>query len=328
MDREKRTGEISPAAAVVGSTGGGKSALALAICERHGGELVSVDSMQVYRTMDIGTAKPTREEQARVRHHMIDVCAPDTPYSAADYAPAALAAAREIAGRGNLPVFCGGTGLYLDSVLRGGAPEETASDAAVREALQAELAAVGAHALHEHLRAVDPESADVIHENNTRRVIRALEVYEVSGKPKSVWDRESRAALPALPLVAVGLYYHDRDLLYKRIDRRVDEMLRAGLLDETERLWRAGVFEKNTTAAAAIGYKELLGVLTGKESLADATARLKTATRRYAKRQITWFSAKPYVLPLYCDSEDGTPKLQSALVAEVEALLREGGVRV
>ena len=159
-------------------------------------------------------------------------------------------------------------------------------------------------------------------------MIRALEVFEVSGKPKSVWDRESRDVPPAVALVTVGLYYHDRDLLYKRIDRRVDEMLRAGLLDETERLWRAGVFEKNTTAAAAIGYKELLGALTGKESLADATARLKTATRRYAKRQITWFSAKPYVLPLYCDSEDGTPKLQSALVAEVEALLREGGVRV
>ena len=139
MDKEKRTDEISPAAAVVGSTGGGKSALAMALCERHGGELVSVDSMQVYRTMDIGTAKPTKEEQARVRHHMIDVCAPDTPYSAADYAPAALAAVGEITARGNLPVFCGGTGLYLDSVLRGGAPEETASDMAVRETLHAEL---------------------------------------------------------------------------------------------------------------------------------------------------------------------------------------------
>ena len=133
---------------------------------------------------------------------------------------------------------------------------------------------------------------------------------------------------PAVALVTVGLYYHDRDLLYKRIDRRVDEMLRAGLLDETERLWRAGVFEKNTTAAAAIGYKELLGVFAGEESLADATTRLKTATRRYAKRQITWFSAKPYVLPLYCDGEDGTPKPLSALVAEAEALLREGGVQV
>lgn len=328
MDKEKRTDEISPAAAVVGSTGGGKSALAMALCERHGGELVSVDSMQVYRTMDIGTAKPTKEEQARVRHHMIDVCAPDTPYSVADYAPAALAATGEIRARGNLPIFCGGTGLYLDSVLRGGAPEETASDMAVREALHAELAADGAHALHERLRAVDAESADTIHENNTRRVIRALEVYEVSGKPKSVWDRESRAVPPAVALVTVGLFYHDRDLLYKRIDRRVDEMLRAGLLDETERLWRAGVFEKNTTAAAAIGYKELLGVFAGEESLADATARLKTATRRYAKRQITWFSAKPYVLPLYCDGEDGTPKPLSALVAEAEALLREGGVQV
>ena len=328
MDKEKQPYEMSPAAAVVGSTGSGKSALAMALCERHGGELISVDSMQVYRTMDIGTAKPTAAEQARVPHHMIDVCAPEVPYSAADYAPAALAAARDIAARGHLAVFCGGTGLYLDSVLRGGEPAATAADADVRARLLAELAACGAHEMHARLRAVDAESADAIHENNTRRVLRALEVYLVSGKPKSVWDRESRAAPPALPLVTVGLFYRDRDLLYRRIDARVDEMLREGLLDETERLLDAGIFEKNTTAAAAIGYKELLGALRGEEPLADAVERLKTATRRYAKRQITWFAAKPYVLPLYCDGEDGCMKPQEALVAECEALLRAHGVRL
>lgn len=298
----------------------------MALCERNGGELISVDSMQVYRTMDIGTAKPTAEERARVPHHMVDICDPHTPYSAADYAAEALAAARAVAARGRLPVFCGGTGLYLDSVLRGGEPAKTASDAAVRARLDAELAALGAVAMHARLREVDPESADAIHVNNTKRVLRALEVYLVSGRPKSVWDSESRMRPPALPMVTVGLFYHSRDLLYRRIDARVDDMLRAGLVEETERLWRAGVFDSNATAAAAIGYKELLGFLCGKETLADAIVRLKTATRRYAKRQITWFSAKPYVLPLFCDGEDGKPKPFAALVAECEALLRDGGL--
>lgn len=298
----------------------------MAICERHGGELISVDSMQVYRTMDIGTAKPTLKEQARVPHHMIDICDPRMLYSAADYAASALAAAKAVSARGRLPVFCGGTGLYLDSALRGGAPAQTASDAAVRARLDAELAASSADAMHARLRAIDPESADAIHANNTKRVLRALEIYIVSGRPKSVWDRESRMHPPVLPLVTAGLFYHNRDLLYRRIDARVDDMLRAGLVEETERLWRAGVFDCNATAAAAIGYKELLDFLDGKETLDDAVARLKMATRRYAKRQITWFSAKPYVLPLYCDGEDGRPKPFSALVAECEAILRRGGL--
>ena len=287
--------QIRRSAAIVGSTASGKSALALAVAKALGGEIISVDSMQVYRKMDIGTAKPTAAERAAVPHHMIDICDPETPYSCADFAVGALHCAAEITARGNLPIFCGGTGLYLDSVLRGGAPDETAAD-------------------------------DAIHENNTKRVIRALEVALVSGKPKSAWDKESREKKPALDLVTVGLFYHDRSLLYRRIERRVDEMLAAGLLEETERLLRDGVFETNATAAGAIGYKELLGALTGKERLDEAVERLKTATRRYAKRQITWFSAKPYVLPLWCDDGEGREKPFETILSECLALFSANGV--
>ena len=305
MDRNELPYEGIKSLAVVGSTASGKSALALAAAKAFDGEIVSVDSMQIYRTMDIGTAKPTAEELAAVRHHMIDVCDPFSPMSAADYATEALAAAKEIAARGKLPIFCGGTGLYLDAIMRGDAPKETASDEKIRAELLAFAEEQGAEALHARLAAVDAESAAATHYNNVKRVARALEVYLVSGKPKSVWDAESKAIPKAIEPFTVALCYHNRATLYERIDRRVDEMLRLGLLEETERLLAAGVFEANGTAAAAIGYKELLPALRGEKSLAEAVEELKTATRRYAKRQITWFSAKDFVHPLWCDTEDG-----------------------
>ena len=304
MDRNEQAGKIK-SLAIVGSTASGKSALALAAAKHFDGEILSVDSMQVYCGMDIGTAKPTAPEQAEVRHHLIDICDPHAPFSAADFAPMALACAKEVASRGKLPIFCGGTGLYLDSLMRGNAPSETASDETVRGELRHFAEQNGAHALHLRLAAVDPESADAIHENNVKRVIRALEVYLVSGKPKSVWDAESRQIPKAIEPLVIGLAYHNRDLLYRRIDRRVDEMLASGLLEETKRLYEAGVFSANSTAAAAIGYKELLPVIRGEQPLPAAAETLKRATRRYAKRQMTWFSAKEYVLPLRCDTEDG-----------------------
>ena len=315
MDRTEQITEIK-SLAIVGSTASGKSALALAAAKRLDGEILSVDSMQVYRGMDIGTAKPTAFEQAAVRHHLIDICDPLTPFSAADFAPMALACAKEVAARGKLPIFCGGTGLYLDSLMRGDAPSETASDAHVRAELSAFAEQNGAHALHLRLAAVDPESAAAIHENNVKRVIRALEVYQVSGKPKSVWDAESRQRPKAIEPTVIGLCYHHRELLYTRIDARVEAMLEMGLLAETERLEAAGVFAANSTAAAAIGYKELLPAIRGEVPLAEAVEELKRATRRYAKRQMTWFSAKEYVLPLWCDTEDGEMKPFEAIFDE------------
>ena len=281
--------------AVVGPTASGKSALALALAGQLNGEIVSCDSMQIYRRMDIGTAKPTPEETARVRHHLVDCIEPDRAYSCAEYVEDAKAAVADIDARGKLPIFCGGTGLYLDCFLRGGNFEETESDPALREALFAYAAEKGNVALHARLAAVDPESANAIHPNNVKRVVRALEIFESTGMTKTEADKRSRAVESPYDATVIGLRYEARELLYERIDRRVDIMLEEGLLDETKRLLEEGVFEINATAAQAIGYKELLGYLRGECGLEVAVEDLKRATRRYAKRQITWFGAKDYV---------------------------------
>lgn len=281
--------------AVVGPTASGKSALALALAERLNGEIVSCDSMQIYRGMDIGTAKPSSEERARVPHHLIDIADPDTEFSVMDFTAAAERATADILSRGRLPVFCGGTGLYLDAFLRGCEAETPGADPAVRAALHALAEAHGAAYLHEQLQKVDPVTAETVHPNNVRRVIRALEIFHATGVPKSEWDRRSKEAPARYDAVVLGLAYKDREVLYDRISRRIDAMLAAGLLRETEQLLAAGVFERSRTAAAAIGYKELLPFLRGECGAEQAIEELRVATRRYAKRQMTWFSAKPYV---------------------------------
>ena len=286
--------KIPRAVAVVGCTASGKSALAMELCKRHGGELVSMDSMQLYRTMDVGTAKPTPLERAQVRHHMIDVVDPTESYSSGAYVEAAAAAIREIASRGKLPVLCGGTGLYLDGLLRGGYGDNYA-DPALRAELEDFADAQGVLALHARLAELDPESAAAIHPNNIKRVIRAIEICLVSGQTKTELDKRSQSAQPMVDALVFGIRYNNREILYDRIGKRVDVMLKEGLVEETERLFKAGVFEVNATAAGAIGYKEILPYLQGHISLAQATEDLKTATRRYAKRQMTWFYAKPYV---------------------------------
>ena len=280
--------------AVVGATASGKTSLAVRLAQAFGGEVVSCDSMQVYRRMDIGTAKPTEEEKCGIAHHMIDIAEAKEPFSVAQYVEIAQKVIRDIAQRGKLPIVCGGTGLYLDALLRGGF-EETHSDPTLRESLFAYAELYGAHALHQRLQAVDPESAEAIHENNVKRVVRALEIYESTGVTKSESDRRSMQQVSPYDATVLGLWYGDRSLLYDRIDRRVEEMIANGLAEETLALEQDGVFAANGTAAQAIGYKELLGFLHGEESLDEAKERLKQATRRYAKRQLTWFRAKDYV---------------------------------
>ena len=280
--------------AIVGPTASGKTAVSIEVARRLGGEIVSCDSMQVYRRMNIGTAKPTVEEMSGVPHHMIDAVEPDVAFSCADYVTMAGEAVREIVARQKLPILCGGTGLYLDRFLCG-EMEETHADEDLRASLFAFAEREGALALHERLRAVDSKSADAIHPNNVKRVVRALEIYEQTGISKSEFDRRSQAVESPFEAVVVGLFYPRREVLYERINRRVDMMMADGLLEETRGLLEDGVFEVNLTAAQAIGYKELLGYLGGNETLTEATENLKTATRRYAKRQLTWFSAKPYV---------------------------------
>ena len=312
--------------AVVGPTAGGKTALSVALARATGGEIVSCDSMQIYRGMDIGTAKPTAAEQGGVKHHLFDFVDPSTPYSCADYARDARAVIRDITARGRMPVLCGGTGLYLDAVLLGGSFDDTPSDAAVREKWQAVAAERGAQYVHDALRAVDAESADAIHPNNVKRVLRALEIYECCGVPKSELDRRSRERGLCYDACVIGLRYHSRQTLYDRIDRRVDVMISDGLIDETRRLLDAGVFERNATASQAIGYKELLGYLRGECSPDEAVDRLKLATRHYAKRQMTWFGAKDYVRWIYADGEDGKKRAFDDIVADALSLTREVGL--
>ena len=280
---------------VVGPTASGKSALALAIAEEVGGEIVSCDSMQIYRRMNIGTAKPTEEEMSRVRHHMIDVVEPWENFSCADYARLAEKSIDDIISRDKTPIICGGTGLYLDALLRGGLPEIADSDEDYRAELCALLEREGAEKLHSMLAEVDPESAAAIHMNNTKRVIRALEIYRTSGRKKSELDKENSSLDGKYEPLAVGLFYPDRQVLYDRINKRVDMMVEEGLLDEVRALESEGVFERSKTASGAIGYKEFLGYLRGEMSLEAAVEDLKMATRRYAKRQCTWFFAKDYV---------------------------------
>ena len=312
--------------AVVGPTAGGKTALSIALAKARGGEVVSCDSMQIYREMSIGTAKPTPEEMDGVPHHLIDVIDPFTSYSCAEYVSDARAIIKDITARDRLPVLCGGTGLYLDGVLLGGSFEDTPSDPSVRARLSVLAEQTGAAHMHGLLRAVDPESADAIHPNNLKRVIRALEIYECCGVPKSELDKRSRERGLCYDATVIGLRYHSRELLYSRIDRRVELMLEQGLLDETRRLLAMGVFERNATAAQAIGYKELLGALRGEVSLDEAIDSLKLATRHYAKRQMTWFTAKPYVRWIFADTEDGVMRERDAIVDEALTLCREVGL--
>lgn len=280
--------------AVVGPTAVGKSAYAVRLAGEVGGEIVSCDSMQVYRGMDIGTAKPTPEETGGIPHHLIDIAEPDEPFSCADYVKRAELVVRDIAARGKIPVFCGGTGLYLDRFLCGGVAAPTVEDPGLRQELTAFAEANGNLALHRRLEEVDPESAAAIHPNNLRRIVRALEIYRLTGTPKSVWDRQSQEPNARYDAKVIGLTM-DREELNRRIDARVERMMREGLVEETERLAARGVFEKNRTAAQAIGYKEILPYLRGECTEAQAVEKLKIATRQYAKRQMTWFRAKEYV---------------------------------
>jgi tRNA dimethylallyltransferase len=281
--------------AVTGPTASGKTALAIELAKRLDGEIISCDSMQIYRTMDVGTAKPTKEELAEVKHHLIDVLPPDAPYSCSDYVKDAEAAVADIVSRGKLPIFCGGTGLYLDRFLRGGNDDGAASDENLRAQLKQFVEEKGIDSLYERLVELDPEAAATIHKNNVKRVMRAVEICLVTGEKKSEIDKRNADIVDKYDHKVITLAFQNRELLYERIERRVDLMIEQGLLNETEMLLADGVFERSPTAAQAIGYKELLAYIAGEEDLDSAVDRLKTATRRYAKRQMTWFSQRPYV---------------------------------
>ena len=278
---------------VCGPTASGKSDLALRLAETVDGEIVNADSMQLYRGMDIGTAKPTRRQQQEVRHHLIDLVAPDQPFSAADFATAADAAIADIVGRGKRAIVVGGTGLYLRALVKG-LVESPGGGEAVRDALQNEAAQVGNEAMLAQLRRVDPDLAAELHPNNLVRIIRALEVFRLTGVPLSRHQRDhgfSSCRYDALQ-IAVDVA---RPVLYGRIEQRVDRMVEEGLLDEVARLLVEG-YARELKSMGAIGYKEAVAHLCGEIPLAEAVRLIKRNTRHYAKRQLTWFRGEPEII--------------------------------
>ena len=313
--------------AVVGATASGKTALSIALAKALGGEVISFDSMQVYRGMDIGTATPTVQEMDGVVHHLINIKDVSESYSCADFVALARPLIEDMTARGVLPVLCGGTGLYLDGLLCGGSYESAPpADPVVRQRLLDEAAEPdGKIRIWERLREVDPDSAAATHPNNVKRVVRALEIYLCCGKTKTQLDRESRPGELCYDATVIGLQYENREILYDRVDRRVDIMMQDGLLDEVTALEKAGVFAVNPTAAQAIGYKELLGYLRGECSQQEAVDALKLATRHYAKRQLTWFRAKPYVQWVRADDEQGQMRPSAHIIADALARFRGEG---
>ena len=277
---------------LAGPTAVGKSDLALGLAQELGGEILTADSMQVYKLMDIGTAKPSAEERSLVPHHLLDLIYPDTPFSVAQYAEEFHRTVAAMAGRGGLPIVAGGTGLYIRAAIRPFLFPEAGRQAGLRESLQAEAEIVGPAGLHAALAKVDAPAAARIHPHDTRRVIRALEVYRATGKPISVLQRESGQDSPYKPIYVC--LTRDREELYQRIDARAGQMLQAGFLAEVRDLLAAG-YGSHLPPMQGLGYRELASHLTGKSSLPDAMDRLKQRTRNYAKRQLTWFRHEPDV---------------------------------
>ena len=293
---------------LAGPTASGKTALAVELAKELDGEVVSCDSMQVYRRMDIGTAKPSREEMQGIPHHMIDVAEPDEDFSVSRYCAMAAPIVDDIVARGKTAIIAGGTGLYMDSLIRGNdfAPFPSTG---VRERLEAEADEVGLPAMLTRLREIDPDTADRVFDR--KRILRALEVYLETGETITEHNRKTRLIPPKYTPLWLGLDFADRGELYRRIDKRVDIMLEMGLMEEIRSLLDSGIPEK-CTAMQAIGYKEFVNALEEREPLSQAAEEVKKASRHYAKRQLTWFRRNPAVRWLVRSGDDAREILASA----------------
>lgn len=301
-----------PLLVITGPTATGKSAVAVEVALRVGGEVISADSMMVYRGMDIGTAKPTPAERKGVPHHLIDVVDPEEDFSVAAFQALAREHIWEINARGRLPILTGGTGLYIRAVVEGfrfagGVNRE------LRRRLAEEARRFGSLYLHERLQAVDPETAARIHPHNVKRVIRALEVFYQTGKPISA---AATAVAPQYNALVFGLYL-EREELYRRIEARVDAMLAAGLVDEVKRLLARGV-PREATAMQALGYKEIAAYLKGEVTFEEAVRLLKRNTRRFAKRQFTWFKREEGIRWLDVAAYPGPAAIAEEIAAQVK----------
>ena len=287
---------------VVGPTACGKTKLGVLLAKRYDGEVVSADSMQIYKGMTIGTAAPTAEEMEGVPHHMIAVADPAEQWSAARYARAAVPIVDDILRRGKRPILVGGTGLWLDAVVQGRTFAGGHAGGAVRRELQAQLAREGIGPLLEELRQVDPESAARLHPADTKRILRALEVYLETGETITAHNAATRQLPPRYDAVWIGLQFADRADMKALIDRRVDKMAEEGLLEEVQALLAMGL-SRNATAMQAIGYKEFLGVLDGTLTEQEALELVKLRSRQYAKRQLTWLRRNPAIHWIYWEKD-------------------------
>lgn len=292
--------------AVGGPTASGKTALSVALARAFDGEIINADSMQIYKNLDVGTAKPSAEERQGIPHYLLDFLPPETPYSVADFTAAADPLIRDITARGRLPLVVGGTGLYITSLLSGMAfaPEKT--DPAIRARLQARADTEGGAALYAELQRIDPGYAAQVHPNNLPRVIRALELFEATGRRMSDQRREARPAEAPYHALCLCLTCRDRAVLYSRIDRRVDEMVENGVLDEARQVYDHR--DAYRTAAQAIGYKEFFPFFEGTAALDECADKLKQASRNYAKRQLTWFRHMDGVVWLDASAPDAAAR--------------------
>ena len=307
---------------ICGPTASGKTALAAELALRLGGEVVSADSMQVYRRMDIGTAKPTPSETLGVPHHMIDVADPEENYSVARYVQEAVPIVDGLLAQGRLPIVAGGTGLYIDHLVAGRRFAPFEPDSGLRQTLQRRVRDEGLPALREELERVDPEAARRIHPNDEKRTLRALEVYLSTGKTITQHDRDSRALPDRYTPLTIALGFQERPCMWERIDRRVDQMMERGLEEEVRGLLARGV-PQSCTAMQAIGYKELAAALAQGRPAAEGAEEIKLRSRQYAKRQLTWFRRNQAAHWFHWDK---VPNFSAALAFSTE-LVRDCGLQ-
>lgn len=283
---------------IVGPTASGKTSLSIELALRFNAEIISADSMQIYRGMDVATAKPTMAERQGIAHHLIDIIDTNEHFSVADYVDLANQAITEIYSRGKMSIVAGGTGLYINSLIDNISFDEIKTDYKIREALKLEAREIGNDAMLDRLYEIDEETARTLHPNNINRVIRAIEVYEQTGITLSEHKRRSRRFESPYSPCIVGLAFKDRKILYDRINRRVDKMLQDGLIEEARAFYDR---ELSKTSVQAIGYKEMKPYLQGENSLENCIEELKKQTRRYAKRQLTWFRRDERIQWIYID---------------------------
>ena len=315
--------DIQKIVIVCGPTGSGKTGFAIDLARRLDAEIIGADSMQIYRYMDIGTAKPTLAEQAAAVHHLIDVVDPDEDFDAAAYATMATAIIKNVIERGKIPFVVGGTGFYIKALLYG-LFEQGVSDAVIRGQLNRQAESEGSAALHQKLERIDPVSAGRIHVNDTYRIVRALEVHAATGEPLSAFQKRHGFREPRFDTIEIGLAW-PRPVLYDRINRRVDGMMAQGFLDEVRQLLARG-YHRHLKSMQSLGYRHLAGVIEGEAAMESALTTLKRDHRRYAKRQLTWFRARPFVHWLNPTQTDRAEELIRAFFAGVGSSVRRGQV--